>query len=289
MVQRFLSFLLGIVVLVILQHCAPTVPAFSTTKTIEAKATLQQSNQRFFEMLLEQVNIDSVCEKYIPARSRIILQSLEISEANDLPLLAIIEDTFLKKLAQEGYRVLDRDPESLRYLLQENHPGQFQYYIANPMMPLTADKQIQIQTETFDWSQFHLFDTSLQTAQYIVLYRILEAGILYRPSDQPYSNSLKREGAIRLNVRIVDAQTGQIAAATTLQTLQHDSINAQLQQELANFHYAFFGYQYPVKRGSNAGQIRQVEPVYHYRTTATSSQRRSQSNRPGRDLNEPKH
>lgn len=289
MLHRCLSFFSATVLFVFLQQCVPTVPSYTTTKTIVAKATMQQSNQHFFETVIAKVNIDSICQASIPAESQVILQSLEVPEASDLPMLALLEDTFVKQLTQAGFRVLDRDPESLLYLLQEGHPGKFQFYIANPMLTLAADKQIQIESATFDWSQFHLYNTALQTAHYIVLYRVLEAGILYRPSDQPYSNTLEREGALRLNVRIVEVQTGQIVAATTLQTLKRDSINAQLQQELADFHYAFFGYQYPVKYGTNSGEIKQVNPVYQYRTTSTSARERSQNSRSNRDLNEPKH
>lgn len=92
---------------------------------------------------------------------------------------------------------------------------------------------------------FLLYGTHLNPADFLVSYRILEAGILYLADDVSYSSYKIREGLVKLYVRVQNTKTGEIVFADNLIGEMDDKVRIDFIPQLANFQYSFFSHEYP--------------------------------------------
>ena len=95
-------------------------------------------------------------------------------------------------------------------------------------------------------SEFVFYPTHLNSADVVVFYRVLEAGIIYRKNEED-EDFEKREGLVRLHIRVQKVQTGEILHATTLTSKFSDIIRKEFKPQLESFHYSFFSFDYPLQ------------------------------------------
>ena len=96
------------------------------------------------------------------------------------------------------------------------------------------------ETIPFDNKQGNLdiYETHLNSVEIAIYFRLLEAGISYQdhPDEKGYN---KREGMVRIHIRIHDTQTGGILHTANLTGKLTDTVRKELKSQPAAFHYTF--------------------------------------------------
>lgn len=192
---------------------------------------------------------------------KVIVASMERPDQSDLAVQAEVEDALVEALKTAGLPVLERDPDVLvRMAYQEGTPTLEYFVMAHgdtgdrrfdphgqallkveghgttwvfESGPVTGHEPIP--TYTFDAPRpFHVASaridgrqlSALSTADLIVAYRLLEAGVQYR--DSPYRNRgarvIERHAETRIHVRVVRARSGEIIWARTVTGEERDLI-----------------------------------------------------------------
>ncbi len=189
----------------------------------------ESSNQMFIEQTVDKLNLGGVVKKVIPVGSRVALVSMELNTTGDRPFFAAIEDQLIQSLYSEGFIPLERDENLLGRLVAENK-GTAYTVIRLPLRDSVDQK------------------TSLMSAPFIVTYRVLECGLIYRDLPGDKQQSLRsREGLVKLHIRIEKCSTGEIIYARNATGYFTDKIRVELVGDLKDFHYAYFPYDYPVQ------------------------------------------
>jgi len=197
----------------------------------------------------------------IPAGSSVALVSIEMTRENDWmdkAPIAMIEDQLIKSLVENGFKVVERDEDALRNLIREGtnenyslSHDQWEDAIYSPFYDQWPDVTDTLPKLPFDVPDptFQLYETQMKGADYLVSYRVLEAGILYKKDDDINSIPPKeiREGLVRLNVRAQSTKNGEIVWVGNLQGQNDDKVEKILVSQLANFHYSYFGHKYPMQ------------------------------------------
>ena len=201
----------------------------------------EDSNQRFIEKIIKQLDIAKELENKVRKTDRIVLLPIEQHKPIDKPIIAMIEDQVISSLNQSGYNLLERDPVAIQQMIKE---GKEKY-------SLTFNKPAEnvfYDTVTGDALDpgINFIETQLSAAEVLISYRILEAGIVYHEYPEN-KNSEIREAMVRLHIRVHKTWTGEIVHATNLSSSLSDTIRQEFVNQLASFHYSFFPYEYPLQ------------------------------------------
>ena len=201
----------------------------------------EDSNQRFIEKIIKQLDIAKELENKVRKTDRIVLLPIEQHKPIDKPIIAMIEDQVISSLNQSGYNLLERDPVAIQQMIKE---GKEKY-------SLTFNKPAEnvfYDTVTGDALDpgINFIETQLSSAEIAIFYRILEIGILYQEyhEDKDYD---KREGLVSLHIRVQNVQTGEILLATNITNTTSDIVKKKFVKYLSSFHYTFFPYEYPLQ------------------------------------------
>ena len=202
----------------------------------------EDSNQRFIEKIIEQLDIEKELQDKVTLTDRIVLLPLERHEPIGKPIIAMIEDQIISSLIQSGYNLLERDQVAIQQMIRE---GKETYSLTfNKLAENIAHDTVA--GYVLD-PGINFIDTQLSSAEIAIFYRILEIGIRYQEhhEDKDYD---KREGLVSLHVRIQNVQTGQILHATNITNTTSDIVKKQFVQYLSSFHYTFTPYKYPLQK-----------------------------------------
>jgi len=222
--KRCLS--LVIVLCIVFISCAPTIPV----------AEFKDSNQYFIDKTAQKLKIRSLLDRTTTKGSKISVVSMEIPQTLDAPIISTIEDQIISQAVVNGNVVYERDPDLLKYLIEEK---------SNSNYSIASQSQLQKYIEP-DTVFVRLFETQLEPADYILAYRILECGLMYRKgSSQKYK---KREGLVRLHVRLINTESGRILLAGNLTAQHEDEVRSVLVRKLKDFHYEYFSHELPVQK-----------------------------------------
>jgi hypothetical protein len=227
-----------------IQNCASTIePSFD------------KSNQVFLEKTIDELNLSKDMDKKLDKDSSIAIVSIENNLTKDTPLTALIEDYMIDDLVNNGFTVFDRDLDALINIVRESKNEhyslsheQWEYGIQSPLYDTWPDINDTVSEMPYDIPQhgLQLYETQLESAEYILSYRVLEFGLMYTPIiDNTSIPKEKREGIVRINYRIQNTTSGQVVHSGTLNAQLEDEIRKNQKRELANYHYSFFGYEYP--------------------------------------------
>jgi hypothetical protein len=212
---RLVSLAVLAAVLATLSGCA--VPA--------KMALFEDSNQVFLESTVREVDIAGPISEVVPDGSTVCVVSIETAATTDIPVLAMIEDEFVKVLVSAGYTVVERDDDLLKRMASE-HVGDGYTLLGFPQPEIR---------------------TGLLPAEYIASYRVLESGLIYRKGSK--HDKVAREAMVRLHLRVQNSGSSEILLARTIEGDLEDEIDRSLAGELADFHYTHYSSQYPVQRG----------------------------------------
>ena len=248
----------GIILSLLAIGCAPQ----------KIQPSFEDSNQFFIEKIIKQFEIGKELEGVISPKYKIALLSIEEIEAQDKPMISLIEDQIISSLIQDGFSLVERDTDAIYKLVRESDkkyslllkkPNGMSPYErediksgktgATVQFQIGDDKLMSFKAEVNDTtveSEFVFYPTHLSSADVVVFYRVLEAGIIYRENEED-EDFEKREGLVRLHIRVQKVQTGEILHATTLTSKFSDQIRKEFKPQLESFHYYFFSFDYPLQ------------------------------------------
>jgi len=218
-----------------------TILLFVGCATIQPK--FEDSNQLFIERTVDNLDLGNVMKKNIPSGSKVAIVSLEKEITLDKPIIALIEDQLIQSLMSAGFKVFERDQNAIDNLIKENTHST-NYSLLQNNSELFKSKNIEIEISEIDFAPFNSAKTNIQSADYLINYRILECGIVYRDYDSELD---KREGLVRLHIRVQKTDTGEIVSAQNLDGKKEDTIKKEFVTQLADFHYSYFPYDYPLQ------------------------------------------
>tara|TARA_B110001454_G_scaffold179239_1_gene172390 strand:+ start:410 stop:1510 length:1101 start_codon:yes stop_codon:yes gene_type:complete len=221
----------GIILSLLAIGCAPQ----------KIQPSFEDSNQFFIEKIIKQFEIGKELEGVISPKYKIALLSIEEIEAQDKPMISLIEDQIISSLIQDGFSLVERDTDAIYKLMRESDK-KYSLLLKKPngMSPYEEVNDTTVESE------FVFYPTHLSSADVVVFYRVLEAGIIYRENEED-EDFEKREGLVRLHIRVQKVQTGEILHATTLTSKFSDQIRKEFKPQLESFHYSFFSFDYPLQ------------------------------------------
>jgi hypothetical protein len=223
---------------------------FLTCYVRSIQPEFKDSNQLFIEETVKNIQLEKLLKAKVPPGSKLALVSLETPYSLDVPIIATIEDQLIFQMVRRGFNVMERDQHAVFNLIKEKRSDYFSLIIPSHDPQIAQD----------DTASIKLFRTQLESCDYLVMYRILECGLIYRNNEDD-KNLSTREGIVRLHVRIVDTESGRIVVAGNLTGKHSDTINSRLVGKLANFHYSYFPYEYPLQ--NNWRKIREDQIRYY--------------------------
>lgn len=263
-----------------------------------------RSNQEILLANAEQAGRLVASSPILASARKVAIASLERPDVSDFAVQAEIEDALHHAMSLAGIRTVERDPDVLvrlayqegtqflEYLVLAHVDGQPVRYDPRSMTlvaftgadshvvlfesgPVTG--HIPIPAHSFDAERpFHAVPTEiagrrlseLASADYIVAYRVLEHGVQYRDAHRAQYGPrlLRRHVLTRLHVRILEAKTGIVQFARTLEYESHDDVPASMRPSLErpvrrNHHPATLPMQddLPARSGSVAAPRAPVE------------------------------
>jgi hypothetical protein len=233
----------------------------------------EDSNQLFLERTVSALDIEEAVGDALPHDGKVCLVSLEKEESLDNPVISIIEDGVIKKLLERGYTVYERDSDVLKRLVSEKSGSNYRItHFPEDVTISSVSGRAGVTTGSGLWGvqggylqggfggthiagvgadTFLTFDTQLKPADYLISYRVLECGLVYRKGSD--LGRKKREGLVRLHLRIQDTSSGEIKYAGNITGELEDEIDKSLVRHLSDFHYSFYSRDLPVSRGYYTG------------------------------------
>lgn len=205
---------------------------------------LDQSNQVFLERTVKELDIASIAKRVAPTGSTVAIVSMERAETIDSPIIAMIEDGLIEQLNKAGYTVVERDEDLLRRLVEEGSSDNF--VLVYPP-PVAGDADCKCRDGVI------VHDTQLKPADYVIAYRVLEFGVLYREGSR--RSLAKREGVLRVHLRIQDSSTGEVKLAERATAMKTDEIDVRLVPGLADFHYSYYSTDSPLQNPVRTGFV----------------------------------
>ena len=195
--------------------------------------TYEDSNQFFLEQVISKLNIIQELNGKISTKHRIVLHSIETNETIDKPIIAMIEDHFIVSLVDNGFTLFERDTGLISKLSKE---GEVKYSLSS----LNSTVEMSEETIPSESKQNNLdiYETHLNSVEIAIFYRLLEAGIIYQdhPDEKGYN---KRTGMVRIHIRILNTQTGEILHTAYITGKLSDSVRKEYKSQPAAFHYTF--------------------------------------------------
>lgn len=192
-----------------------------------------QSNQVMLEKTVDAIEIETALQGEVPAGSKISLVSIESSVTTDHPVVALIEDGLIASILRAGYTPVERDQHLLNRLFHEQASGKY----GIPTLPdsiIVHDPQV-----------LPRLGTDVASTDFMISYRILEAGIVYKKADAV--GKTKREGRVRLNARITKVPGGEVVWAGDLDGLYTDDVPSKDIPIMENYHFSFFEHGLPLQ------------------------------------------
>jgi hypothetical protein len=250
----------------------PLALAVSLSGCATSKLTprFEDSNQMLLEETVGILDVGGKVSKVIPDESKIAVVSLEKPETLDHPVLALIEDQLVASLLEDGYTVLERDFDSLIRLASEKSAEHFRII----MVP--SDVRVSSAGAAAGYGTYGLLssgylsgaagvteisglksakietlNTRLEPADYIISYRVLECGIVYRDASK---GRKEREAMVRLHVRVQDTATSEILFSENVMGTLEDQVDEKLVDDLEDFRYSFYAHDLPMERGTPRGR-----------------------------------
>ncbi len=225
----------------------------------------EDSHQAFLEGVVGDLDVAGPVMAAVGPEAVVSVVSMESPRTDDSPLVAMLEDAIVGQLLAAGCTVVERDEDLLQRLVSES-TGEGYTCVLFPgnVTVSTADARF----AAGPWSYgvgghagvtsfrgaredtFVTFPTNLEAATHIVSYRVLECGLVYRKSG--HQGTKKREGRVRLHLRVHDARTGRLVLARNVESQAIDEIDAGSARWLADYHYTLFAPDLPrqqVERG----------------------------------------
>ncbi len=251
----------------------------SLPKLVNVKPKFEDSNQNLMEKVIDSIGIGAILKTEIPNGSKVALISVETNDSRvvnkpDKALISLLEDQLINSLVASDIIVVERDADILANLIRERIKDNKYSFTHNQWEDVIYskyydEKECIVSKDSLATSSseegFLLYETHLPPIDYLISYRILEAGILYFESNKA-DGLISREGLVKLNVRVQNTITGEIIFSDNLQGRKENNIpnREEVVKELSSFHYMFFSHEYPLQNNTIDEKIIQKRSYRKY-------------------------
>jgi hypothetical protein len=240
-----------------LSSCAVKVPT----------VTYEKTNASLIQKSIKDLNALENLKSYIKKSDKIAIVGVEDYKTGDYSLLATLEDEIIKEFVSEGYKVLERDNDMVYRLFSEESKN---YKHINRVKG--AKFGVSSYNKNEDYNSYYLygnsqsnarnisseiknydqkFQSSLQSADKIISYRVIESGIVYDYDEKDAQmGEVEREARTILEVRLTDAKTSEILSAITLDGSANDFVKEQDVKALKEFSYRYYSHTLPKTHGN---------------------------------------
>lgn len=237
--------------------------------------TYEKTNASLIQKSIKDLKTVENLKSKINKSDKITIVGVEDYDGGDYSLLATLEDEIIKEFVISGYKVLERDNDMVYRLFSEESPN---YKYINKIK--SHDRSY-----SYDYSESSLrgnasdgysnaylsggssnfsnsgsyaqenynqeYQSSLQTADKIISYRVIESGIVYDYDEKDAKmGEVEREARTILEVRLTDAKTSEILSAITLDGQANDFIEETDIRALKDFSYRYYSHTFPKTYGN---------------------------------------
>lgn len=233
------------------------------------------SHQRFIEQTMANLEIPETIVDHLSDRATVSIVSLEEESTTDAPVISLVEDALIAQLIGAGHVLVERDADMIARFLAEGLAETYTHtYLPGDLVVENVGVSGGLSSTASLWdrlrggwvsshgSQTRLhglgrdtlltIDTPMTPAKFILAYRVLECGLVYRPGGT--QKQMQRESRVRLHVRLHDARTGEIVAAETVENVATDLVEKRAIKWLRDYHYRYYPPSLPVHSGNPGGR-----------------------------------
>ena len=248
----------------------PFVAVILSSCVIQAPTvTYEKTNASLIQKSIKDLNALENLKSKINKSDKIAIVGVEDYKTGDYSLLATLEDEIIKEFVSEGYKVLERDNDMVYRLFSEESKN---YKHINRVKG--AKFGVSSYNKNEDYNSYYLygnsqsnarnisseiknydqkFQSSLQSADKIISYRVIESGIIYDYDEKDAQmGEVEREARTILEVRLTDAKTSEILSAITLDGSANDFVKEQDVKALKEFSYRYYSHTLPKTHGNPA-------------------------------------
>ena len=240
---------------------------FFSSCAIKQTVTYEKTNASLIQKSIKDLNTLENLKSQINKSDKIAIVGVEDYKTGDYSLLATLEDEIIKEFVSKGYKVLERDNDMVYRLFSEESKN---YKHINRAK--SAKYGASAYSSNADYSSYYLhgnsqansgsvyseiknydqeFQSSLQSADKIISYRVIESGIVYDYDEKEAElNEVEREARTILEVRLTDAKTSEILSAITLDGKANDFISTKDVSALKDFSYRYYSHTFPKTHGN---------------------------------------
>ena len=245
----------------------------SSCVTQQPTVTYENTNASLIQKSIQNLNTVDKLKSNIKKNDKLAIVGVEDYKTGDYSLLATLEDEIIKDFVNKGYNILERDNDMLYRLFSEE---------SSNYKHVNRDKKI-VRSEAYQKDNSYLsgnnsnnnaylsgnsssiatssyysqknynqqYQSSLQSADKIISYRVIESGIVYDyDEDDANMGEVEREARTILEVRLTDAKTSEILSAITLDGQANDFVKETDISALKNFSYRYYSHTLPKTHGN---------------------------------------
>ena len=240
---------------------------FLSSCVIKQTVTYEKTNASLIQKSIKDLNTVGNLKSKINKSDKIAIVGVEDYKTADYSLLATLEDEIIKEFVSEGYRVLERDNDMVYRLFSEESKnykhinrvkgvkyGASAYnknadYNSHYLYGNSQANSASVYSEIKNYEQE--FQSSLQSADKIISYRVIESGIVYDGDEKDAGiGEVEREARTILEIRLTDAKTSEILAALTLDGKANDFVQQTDVSALKSFSYRYYSHTLPKTHGN---------------------------------------
>ena len=248
---------------------------FSSCVIKAPTVTYEKTNASLIQKSIKDLNTVDNLKSKISKADKIAIVGVEDYDGGDYSLLATLEDEIIKEFVMGGYKVLERDNDMVYRLFSEESPNykyinkikshdeSYSYDLSRNSLFGSANDgysnaylsgSAASQSESVSFAQENYnqqYQSSLQSADKIISYRVIESGIVYDYEEKDAGiGEVEREARTILEVRLTDAKTSEILSAITLDGQANDFIKETDVSALKSFSYKYYSHTLPKTHGN---------------------------------------
>jgi len=207
----------------------------------------------------------------------IAVRSIESDIDNHLDegVLYMIEDNLIELLINRGYNVVERDPDALNNLYRESS---LKFKKENPKynnlnsidnLDKLAGPNIEARGSVISKNSVEEFiETQINSATYILSYRVLECGVVYNEIINNYE-LLERSSRTRLHCRLTNTKSSKIYAAGLVENEFIDKVYISDVRNLQKISYKYYDHTLPLQSedSGTSAPIKVNQGTTHYEET----------------------
>ena len=243
---------------------------------IQQTVTYEKTNASLIQKSIKNLNTVDNLKSKINKSDKIAIIGAEDYDGGDYALLATLEDEIIKEFVMSGYKVLERDNDLVYRLFSEESPnykyinkiesygGSSAYDLSsakiigsasdgyNSRAYLSGSSASLAKSESYSQTNYNQeYQSSLQSADKILSYRVIESGIVYDYEEKDAGiGEVEREARTILEVRLTDAKTSEILSAITLDGKANDFVQTTDISALKSFSYRYYSHTFPKTHGN---------------------------------------